>query len=253
MVAQYSAGHLTRSLVRIPNSRVDRTATAVIFDLSRVSSLAASVPISHAIPSALQHQSSSCVPVNAKGHAAAPTTSEPPPRASGIQAAVATASGPSPRASGGQAAAATAPSRKRAIKKPITVARSGKRSRPGVPQQVNTASAGDQPPTKKAKVVQKLPGQAGVRTSLPNQVLATSVGNTRSQPTSAGAPPVMVAAHNHLLQPALVMTSHQLLQERDQLRHENLALKQQLSLFHMLFRNKEKLKSVVRTLGIQVR
>lgn len=51
---------------------------------------------------------------------------------------------------------------------------------------------------------------------------------------------------------ASTCSPHQVLSERDQLRQQNAELKHRLSLFQQLFRNKERLTSVVRTLGIKV-
>lgn len=267
MVAPHSTGHLYRSLVRVPNSGADRAAADVIFDLSRVSSLAATVSVSQTLPSALQHRLSLSDPENAKGQATSITAVRPCSRLNGGQSIRATASRPSPRDSasqtapvtasrprsvrGGQAAPATASSSKTATTKANTLPRCGKRTHLGESQQVNTTPAEcDQPPTKKAKSLRKLPGQDDARASTAHVTLPQR--NASSQPLSAGAAPAMLPVQSHL-QPAVVMTLQQLLQELNLLRYKNQALKQQLSLFHILFRNKEKLTSIVRTLGIQVR
>ncbi|XP_066983126.1 uncharacterized protein [Macrobrachium rosenbergii] len=53
MVVPYSTGYLVRSLVRVPGSGNDRQADPVMLDLSNVSPLAATVPVSRTVPSAL--------------------------------------------------------------------------------------------------------------------------------------------------------------------------------------------------------
>lgn len=53
MVVPHSTGQLVRSLVRIPGSGANREANPTCLDLSNVSSLAATVPVSRTLPSAL--------------------------------------------------------------------------------------------------------------------------------------------------------------------------------------------------------
>ncbi|XP_042226253.1 uncharacterized protein LOC121869130 [Homarus americanus] len=227
MVAPYFEGNLTRSLVRIPNSRANRSLESVITDLSRVSSLAAMVPIPRTLPAALHQRQPPQVEFIIPEGKAAPSTAS-------SSTIAANASPPSARPN--IESTPVAPSVMRTAYTNINIPTTSNK-RP-VPQTSPgaTSGTGGSPPTKRARAVQE-----------------TQMNS--SQASGFSGPLVVMPVYNIPLQQGVAVTycsPQDLLQERNQLRNQNLALKQRLSLFQQLFRNKERLTSVVRTLGIQV-
>lgn len=94
------------------------------------------------------------------------------------------------------------------------------------------------PTLKRLRVVYLTPQQVGQRTGQPpNLSLTMSIVQMQPQQQQQQLSTIDIA---------------QLLQERDDLRGENLALQKRLALFQQLFRDKKRLTSVVKRLGVNV-
>lgn len=238
MVAPHDTGDLVRSLVRVPGSGSDRAAGSVCFDLGRTSTLAAAVPVSLELPSALtgtrttkptEANTSSQNQQNAKNKLTDNVKAEPVILRNETSV---------PSSSMSQIGGT---SRKRPCpQQTSSVCGRTESSTPGSSQPVTGEGL---PVNKKARIVCMIPEQIGEDPS-------------NLEMLKSSAPMLILQLPQHLLKSApLVMipeTVGQLLQERNNLRQENQILQQQLSLFRQLFRNKERLTSVVKRLGVKV-
>lgn len=238
MVAPHDTGDLVRSLVRVPGSGYNRTAGSVCFDLGRTSTLAATVPVSPVLPPALTgpRTAQSAGPSISQKHQL--NASSKLGSNIGVN-------------SGILKTGAAIPS--------STVATSRKRPCPQEPSVENTspvnaessATGSRQPITMEGLLASK---RARIVCLTPQQVAEHSRNivqvSTPSGPMLFLPLPQQLLANTPVgLTPATIA---QLLQERNNLRQENQVLQQQLSLFQQLFRNKERLTSVVKRLGVNV-
>nr|XP_045620687.1 uncharacterized protein LOC123771927 [Procambarus clarkii] len=248
MVAPYLEPRLSRSLVRIPNNSTttNRVQHTVLADLSRVSALAAMVPVPR---------------VPCCHHTRLPATSnmdraELKPQVSPVP--------PSPAAAAPRSTSipqtATIPMLTHARMQSTNnnvVSATRKHPRPEDSTEA-VATSGDFPPTKRQRVGQEYPPTAAYA-EMPQRTTfvpaAVAHGSNSSEPSASGGVivvPVYAVPLDRV--PAVLTTcsSQQVLQERNRLKQENLDLKQKLFLFQQLFRNKERLISVVRSLGLNI-
>lgn len=213
MVAPHDTGDLVRSLVRVPGSGSDRTAGSECLDLARASSLAASVPVPQSLPPALATPR-----VVQRPHA---SRNEKLGGQVGVAAGILQASG---------AASNSSEDRKRSLSQ--------------VSSSSGNANGETNSAPKRARLVYMTPQQV---MSQANRVvpLSTPAGPVlflASQPQTPNSPPITLSE----------ASIAQLIQERNSLRQENLALQQRLSLFQQLFKDKKRLGSVVKRLGVNV-
>lgn len=235
MVAPSDTGALVRSLVRVPGSGSDSSAGSVCCDLARASTLAASVPVNPTLPAAL--------------------TSNRPSQ---------------------QSVAAKSPHQNHANKM-RECTNAGLAAKRVLEANVKVRSPVTATPTNSTSSKRPCP-QEFVRTRMTGSANSRSSGQGETQENFQAkrarivyVTPQLVAEHANIIQgplPTGTISVHvpqnknapvmspttiaQLLQERNSLRQENQVLQQHLSLFHQLFRNKEKLTSVVKQLGINV-
>lgn len=278
MVAPHNNGRLTRSLVRIPGSGSCRAAGAVYQDFSRVSGVAAMVAAQHPPPQAMmqaQHRSLSrgssnmdaaffrkmaanvgtlpeAAGVEIGGTEARWARREAADVRSGTPAGVA-----SRRPAGVGAAPPSGPTSAQPAGDPTPYGTQRKRLRPQ-PSEGN-GEAVVPPQAKAPKVVYMavpVVGGAGATSPTPGRLVAAALVPTPSEGAVAaegddGRPAVrMVAAGRPFVLSGESMK--QLLDERNQLLQENQALSQRVQAFQQLFRNRNRLTSVLRTLGLTV-
>ncbi|KAG7167953.1 putative protein TPRXL isoform X2 [Homarus americanus] len=246
MVAPHDTGDLVRSLVRVPGSGSDRSAGSVCCDLARASTLAASVPVSTTLPPALMGSRT-------------PKTTEPNTQENQtsvknkLGGSVGVQSGVLKSSENVSAATSTAPSQEGAAsrKRPRT-------EEPGNTESSSSTSSGSsgQVPSR-ADIEDLLANKRARIICMTPQQVAAHASNIVSIPSTQGAGSMLVLqlSQQSLNTAPLIMAPTsvaQLLQERNSLRQENQALQRQLSLFQQLFRNKERLTSVVKRLGVKV-
>ena len=223
MVASYDTGDLVRSLVRVPGSGSDRTAGSECLDLARASSLAASVPVPMTLPAAL---------ATPKIIRVSPHTSVNEKLESQVGAAVAATATATAAAAGIIAAAAAAAKPDR------------KRQRPLDSSEAGNSTGESAPVTKRARIVYMTPQQVMSQASRLVSV-STPVGPVLFLPLQAQTQSSPPLALNEA-------SLSQLIQQRNNLRQENQDLQQRLSLFQQLFKDKKRLASVIKRLGVEV-
>lgn len=213
MVAPHETGDLVRSLVRVPGSGSDRSAGSECLDLARASTLAASVPVPKTLPAAL---ASPKVPQQSKNEKLVGQT------------------GPAADVLGGNSSSANGRSNTNGDRK---------RQRPEEPAETGNFSSESSAP-KRPRIVYMTPEQVLSHASRMVSV-STAAGPLLFlplQPSTSNSPPSS-------LREASVS---QLIQERNTLRQENQVLQQQLALFQQLFKDKKRLGSVVKRLGVKI-
>lgn len=265
MVAPHNNGRLTRSLVRIPGSGSCRTAGSVYQDFSRVSGVAAMVAAQHPPPQAMmqaQHRSLSRGGSDAAAfRKMAAMSGSAVPEAAGVEiggselrwvtreatgARAGGRVGAPARPAGVGGAPPNAPTSPQPAGDRIPLGTHRKRLRPQPSEGGEEAAV---PPQAKAPrvmfmAVPVVGGPAAVRAPTPGEGVAAAK-------VDDGRPAVrMVAAGRPFMLSGESMK--QLLDERNQLLQENQALAQRVQAFQQLFRNRNRLTSVLRTLGLTV-
>ncbi|KAK7021314.1 hypothetical protein SK128_018994 [Halocaridina rubra] len=184
MVADYNSKDLIRSLVRVPKSGRDASLESSLLDLSNVSQLAATIPVSRTLP---------------------PELSRP----------------------FGKKYQGNRTENKNVIAKPLL-------------QELKETSAGAK---KRSLAEEPMVGANMVmgqeQSAPPNKRVCV----TYMTKADAAQPQALDISGDSTLK---------LLQQREALHQENRALHQQLALFQQLFRNKDRLKSVLKRLGVQL-
>ncbi|KAK7083315.1 hypothetical protein SK128_022586, partial [Halocaridina rubra] len=208
MVADYNSKDLIRSLVRVPKSGRDASLESSLLDLSNVSQLAATIPVSRTLPPELSR------PFGKKNQG-------------------------------------NRTENKNVIAKPLlqelkeTSAGAKKRSlaeEPMVGANMVMGQEQSAPPNKRVCVTYMTKADAvrafpwGRFVNIPSGTVYV-VSGLQAQPQALD-----ISGDSTL----------KLLQQREALQQENRALHQQLALFQQLFRNKDRLKSVLKRLGVQL-
>ncbi|XP_027214724.2 uncharacterized protein [Penaeus vannamei] len=212
MVGPVDTGELVRSLVRIPGSGHDRSAGSTCLDLARVSTLAASVPVPQTLPPALMPHK------------------QPPPQYAVDRTKLGSNTG--------AAIGALLPNRGRKRSCAEEASTASARS-----SAASSQSSGQSPPVKRTRIVYMTAEQLA---RCPN----VSTINTPSGPifcmslrsTSSTTPAPAISQDN----------LSQLLNERNNLRQQNVQLQQRLALYLHIFRNRNRLTSVAEGLGVKI-
>ena len=220
MVAPHDTGDLVRSLIRVPGSGTDRAAGAQWLDLARASSLAASVPVPQTLPPALANLNASLPP-------ALTSVSEKLVMANGVDVGIVdeTEVNPSNRKRSSPSDAAT----------PTT-------------NTTNTTTTTTPTVTKRARVMYMTKEQI---LSLAGRIVPVDTPNgpilvLQGLQAAAGS------GQGNLKGNLSGASVSQLIQERDNLREENQRLQHRLNLFQQLFKDKKRLGSVVKRLGVEL-
>lgn len=276
MVAPHNNGRLTRSLVRIPGSGSCRTAGSVYQDFSRVSGVAAMVAAQHPPPQAMmqaQHRSLSRGGSDAAAfRKMAAMSGSAVPEAAGVEIGGSELRWVTREATGARAGGRVgAPARPAGVggappSAPTSPQPAGDRIPLGTHRKrlrTQPSEGGEEaavPPQAKAPRVMFMAvpvvGGAGVISPAAARVPAAVRAPTPGEGVAAakvddGRPAVrMVAAGRPFMLSGESMK--QLLDERNQLLQENQALAQRVQAFQQLFRNRNRLTSVLRTLGLTV-
>ena len=258
MVAPDESGVLSRSLVRVPGSGSDRSATPVSCDLGRVSSLAAMVPINPNLPDIItRHGAPASIPrtlteaevtVDKLGsqlsgpvrRVRVRTTSSQPyqvPRRTGDQTTPSGTTAPFP----------LIPPPPQAELPPNFSADRRARIRYLTPEEA----------MRRAPNILHVNTQHGPVLFMPVQSEGSKLHRAQviSNPNVQARPVVqrvIQEATPHQGPGLRIMTLEQLMKEQSDLRQENQDLNQQVSRFRQLFQNPERLVSVLRQLGIKV-
>lgn len=268
MVAPGEFSDLSRSLVRVPGSGSDRSAAPSTCDLGCVSSLAATVPINPKLPAIITNPRRQSTP-------RPPTESETTNTVNKLGM----------KSPGPMKNARTRP----APSQPYIVPRGNERDQ--APQNTSTTAEGATTtpfPAMSPVPTVRLPAgffsnKQGRITTMTTQELVNRAPNILHVNTQAGPvllmpvtseasklqgsrivtqPSVQIGkvaqqggvkeASTGLRGPSVsVMTLEQILQQQDSLRQKNVQLQQQVNRYRQLFRNPEKLKAVMRQLGIK--
>ncbi|XP_047495007.1 uncharacterized protein LOC125043097 [Penaeus chinensis] len=278
MVAPHNNGRLTRSLVRIPGSGSCRAAGAVYQDFSRVSGVAAMVAAQHPPPQAMmqaQHRNLSSSSMDAAFFRKMTAIEDSLPGGAGVEiggpearwarrdapdvrTGARAGGGASARSAGGGGVPPSMPTSSQPARdrNPYGTPRKRLRSHPSE----GNGEAVVPPQAKAPKVMYMavpVVGGAGAASPAPGRVAAAAmlVPTLSEGPVGVKGdderPTVrMVAAGRPFVLSGESMK--QLLDERNQLVQENQALSQRVQAFQQLFRNRTRLLSVLRTLGLTV-
>ncbi|XP_063601308.1 uncharacterized protein LOC134785305 isoform X2 [Penaeus indicus] len=216
MVGPVDTGELVRSLVRIPGSGHDKSAGSVCLDLARVSTLAASVPVPQTLPPALLSQK------------------QPPPQdQTKLGSKTGAAIGALPRT---LTLLPNSRGRKRSCAE--EAATSSARS-----SAASSQSSGQSPPVKRTRIVYMTAEQLA---RCPN----VSTVNTPSGPIFCMS---LQSTSSNSPAPSISQDSlSQLLNDRNNLRQQNVQLQQRLALYLHIFRNRNRLTSVAEGLGVKI-
>ena len=207
MVAPHNTGDLVRSLVRVPGSGTEKSAGSECLDLSKVSSLAASVRVPQTLPPAL----------------ATPKILQPQQLKS-VNEKLETEQGVNAGIS---------------------------RKRPCPSDSPPSSHADNSTTTSHTNIAKKVRIQYRVQYMTKEEIL-NQPGTVVPMNTPAG-PILYLRPHTTNVHPNLTnATLTQLIAERDRLREENRQMQQRLNLFQQLFKDKERLGSVVKRLGVNV-
>ncbi|KAG7159380.1 hypothetical protein Hamer_G020605 [Homarus americanus] len=277
MAPPCSSGFLTRSLVRIPGSgSAGRAAGGILFDLSKVSTLAAAIPMPKTLPSALRPAPTDATP----GETAFQTSmkknqvdevwksrqgSEPNAPTTQHQQTASTASNGPRKRSLSQSNDHTG---KRNTNEHVTLPQRGNVNAavPHVGHAIILSGRVILAPQRQLPSAVSQPLQTNVQQATPTPQMVSAQQPTTRTPhgvvvqqeslVQQGTPVHQVfLMQQQTLPPSCAMNVISLTEvarESEKLRKENATLQRQLSLFKQLFRNKERLTSVVRTLGIAV-
>ena len=214
MVAPHDTGDLVRSLVRVPGSGFDyQTAGSKCLDLARASSLAASVPVPATLPSAL------ATPVVKNKEASSRTSAVKLGSQDGVTAGIL------PRTAGSTVTTTTTTMNKRVLD-----------------DADDTSSV--EPIPKRGRIVFMTPEELSKNASrvVPLNTPAGPVLLLTAQPASEISRPIRLDQ----------LTLSELIKEKEKLKRENAELKRRLNLFGQLFKDKKRLTSVVKRLGVGV-